>query len=59
MTSAPREFEVRYTGRGDRPHELEPVQIVADALLWLGPTTNPSSDIEILRRSLDMIYRTF
>jgi hypothetical protein len=24
--------------------------------LWLGPATNPSSDIEILKRSLDTFY---
>ena len=30
--SAPHKLEVRDLGRGDCPHELEPVQIVADAI---------------------------
>jgi len=32
MTDSAYELEARHPGRGDRPYELEPVQVVADAI---------------------------
>jgi hypothetical protein len=65
------ELEVRHVGRRDRPHELEVVQIVADAIeqsftaaeesrhemdFYFVDEAGRESDIEILKRSLDRSY---